>query len=273
MAGKPKRKITNLRSATENKAAEEYATNKILAVFMLTFVILFVLVIAYRGYSRVGSYLTSYYASWVVFWVSAAATVVLGLAALLRREKEARVQKIFTPAHLCFACAMLTVASFASARFGTDGIKVMYAAVPAVSVLVLITMIYPRDFFFIALVSGCGILAMYIYYRHISELLVWQRDFSARSFGATVFILACVAAWTVLLGVLRRNGGVLSIRGREFELYPKNAQWVFSYLTAGVVALCCIVAYVLGSVAAYYMMFLLLAYLFAMAVAYTVKIL
>jgi len=158
-------------------------------------------------------------------------------------------------------------------RYNNKGIQLMYAVIPSVAVLLLINMIYPRDFSVIAFLSGCGILAMYIFYTQISELILWQRSFSFVSLAFTVVVLAALAAAAVFFGIMRRTKGTLVIKDARVEIFAKNTTWFFSFLTVGVIALCTVAAYVLGSVAAYYLMFLLLAYLFAMAVVYTVKML
>lgn len=273
MSAKPK-KNNAVRRAAPNKAAEDYTTNKILAIFTLTFVVLFMLVLLNRGYAHVGSYLISANASLIIFWVTAALTVLFAVLAVIRRRKGIVTQyKVFTPAHMCFASALAAVAAFAAMRYNNEGIQLMYAVIPSVAVLLLINMIYPRDFSVIALLSGCGILAMYIFYTQISELILWQRSFSFVSLAFTVVVLAALAAAAVFFGIMRRTKGTLVIKDARVEIFAKNTTWFFSFLTVGVIALCTVAAYVLGSVAAYYLMFLLLAYLFAMAVVYTVKML
>ncbi len=262
------------RKPPKDRAQEEYVTNKILSIFVFSALLLMLLIITYRGYSHMNTYLVSFYGSCVAAGAAALGAIVAGVFAWWDKKKGiVRQYKVMTPLTICLACVLICVLGLVSIRFNVQGIKVLYAGVPAVAVLALIPMIYPRDFFFIALVTGCGILLMYIYSKEISELMLWQRDFSLLSLSATVISLALLAAWTVLLVRLRRDKGMLILGKTELEFYPKSTRYFFSFLTAGVVALCTLIAYLFGSVAAYYMIFLLLAYLFAMAVVYTVKML
>lgn len=272
MAGNQKK--TNQRKSPQARAQEDYVTNKILTIFVGTFALMMLLIIAYRGYSHMNTYLRSYYGSYIAAGVGALGAVCAGIFAVRDHKKGIKHEyKVLTPLNLCLAGLLICVCGLVSGRFGVDGIKVLYAVVPSVALLSLLPMIYPRDFFFITLVSGCGVLLMYIYSKEISELLLWQRDFSLRSLGATLFALLLLAAWVVLLVRLRKDHGRLKLGKLDLEFYPKNTRYVFSFITAGVVALCALLAYLLGAVAAYYLMFLLLAYIFAMAVVYTVKML
>ena len=267
-------KKNNQRKTPQSRAQEDYITNKILTIFVFTFAVMMLLIIAYRGYSHMNTYLQSYYGSYIAAGLGAAGAIVSGIFALRDRKQGIRREyKVLTPLNICLGCLLICAAGLVCGRFTVDGIKVLYAVVPSVALLSLLPMIYPRDFFFIALVTGCGVLLMYIYSKEISELMLWQRDFSLRSLGATLVALLLLCAWTVLLVRLKRNQGRLSLRRLDLELYPKGTHYLFSFLTAGVVALCTLAAYLFGAVAAYYMMFLLLAYLFAMAVVYTVKML
>ena len=264
----------NSKKTPQSRAQEDFVTNKILTIFVFTFAVMMLLILAYRGYSHMNTFLTSYYGSYIAAGLGALGAVVCAVLAVLDRKKGIkREYKVFTPLNICFGCVILCLAGLVSARFDIAGIKVLYAVVPSVALLSLLPMIYPRDFFFIALVTGCGVLLMYIYSKEISELMLWQRDFSLRSLGATLVALLLLAAWTVLLLRLRKDHGLLKVKETEFDFYPKNTHYVFSFITAGVVALCTLAAYFFGAVAAYYLMFLLLAYLFAMAVIYTVKML
>ena len=65
---------------------------------------------------------------------------------------------------------------------------------------------------------------------------------------------------------------VLTLGGRKFQLFPRNTSYGMIYLTCAVIAAAVAAALLLGTAAAYYLIFALVAWLFIMAVYYTVKL-
>lgn len=71
---------------------------------------------------------------------------------------------------------------------------------------------------------------------------------------------------------MQKNGGVLRLGGRSIQVFGRNAGYGMVYLTCGIVAAVLAAALILGTAAAYYLIFVMVAWLFVMAVYYTVKL-
>lgn len=261
--------------AAENKKAdkrrEEYTANRILAVFTYAFLLILGLMAAYRSYTNID---TMFVTRTVLYVIAAlgAAGVIAGIVWEYAGEK--REYKLLCGRNIALAAAILAVCAFCGAYFGTAGVRMMYVFVPIVSALILVYYLYPRDFFFNALVCACGALTMWYISNNVAYGFVWTNVFyfgraMILSTGALV-LLACYAVCTKFLA---KSGGVVVLRGRETEVLPRNAKFSLGYITAAFVAVCILAGLICGATAAYYLVFAVVAYLFILTVYYTVKML
>ena len=75
----------------------------------------------------------------------------------------------------------------------------------------------------------------------------------------------------VVLGGVRQTNGVLSVMGRKIQILPEDANYVILLATAVVNIVVVAGAMLMGGTLAYYLLYVMIAYLFALLVFYTVK--
>ena len=197
-------------------------------------------------------------------------TAVLGLLGAvlcgLRGWKQAKATR-----QLPFLCLVLTTAllsvGFGSALiviFNRAAVQLLYVLVPAGAVLALVYYLYQKDFFFSACGMGVGLLGLW---------LVRKSD------GAhdLVVMLYAIAGALVLLTMillalkLKKTGGVLLLKETQLAVLPKQSDILSLILSCVASLLALLAGGVLGATAAFYLMFVLVAWLFVLLVYYTVK--
>lgn len=195
----------------------------------------------------------------ILTWIALAATLVLAVCWGLRRKrgKSSLVLGGCTLASLAiFLCAL--VASF----WPTVGIPFLYVAVPVVAVLALIYYLYQREFFLIALQGGIALFALWAYR---SRLLYDNIR------GVYAIFLVVGVATGLLAGfnvLLQRFGGKLGKR----RILSKKANYALLYLASAVTVLALLAALLLGPTAAYVALIGVVAWLFGVAVYYTIRL-
>lgn len=191
-------------------------------------------------------------------WVSLAATVAAGGWWAVRRTKGG---KTFLPGVCALVALAILVCSAVSSLWKGHGVQLLYLAVPALAVLALIYYLYQREFFLVALQGIAALFAIWGY----------RKLFGTRP--EAVYVIFAVAA-AVTLGVvglallLQKNGGRL--KGKQ--VLGKKANYWMLYLSGGVTVLSMVCALALGTTAAHVALFLVVAWLFAAAVYYTVRL-
>lgn len=246
-----------------------------MAVCVWTFTLIIGLMLAYRGYSSVATYVATNMASFVIMLLGAAATLASGVLAVVRERKHADElrYKIFTMRHMFIAVAILTVCAFSSWYYSLTGVKAMYAFVPIIAALILVYLLYPTDFFYIADVSACAAAVLWYLSVATGDGFVWIRGVQAgKPLYFTVLAVILLVAYAFIAYNLRSKKGTLKLRGVERQLFPRAARYRLTYLTAGLALLCILAGFLFGSTVAFYAMFIMLAWLFALVVYYTVKL-
>lgn len=142
-------------------------------------------------------------------------------------------------------------------------IRYLSVLVPVVAVLALVYYLFQRDFFCISVISACGILSLLLY-----RWLFWNHPTMIRCGYVLAFLLLAAAAAAFFL--LQRGKGPLPL-GVD-KLVPRDANYPLLYATCALNALLLALTLILGSAAAYYLIFVLVAWLFIMAVYYIVKL-
>jgi hypothetical protein len=85
--------------------------------------------------------------------------------------------------------------------------------------------------------------------------------------------LALVLVISAVLGrKLQTAGGVLAVGGKKVQLLSHNTAYAILYATCALCAITAISALVLGATAAYYSIFVVVVWIFVMAVYYTVQL-
>lgn len=154
-------------------------------------------------------------------------------------------------------------------RFAVGSALIRYLTiwVPVVAVLAVIYYLFQRDFFCNAVISACGILCLQLYRK-----VFFDHPNMIRAGFVLAFLL--LAAAVVLLVLLKKDKLKLPpvLDKLIHLLIPKEANFLLMYITCALVAVLLALTLILGGTIAYYLMFVLVGWLFIMAVYYVVKL-
>lgn len=159
---------------------------------------------------------------------------------------------------------LLMIARFAS---GSELVHYLTILVPAVAVLAVIYYLFQRDFFCISVISACGILCLQLYRK-----VFYLHSNMIRAGFILAFLL--LAAAVVVLALLKKDKLKLPAALNKVirTLVPREANFPLLYATCALVAVLLALTLILGGTIAYYLMFVLVGWLFIMAVYYVVKL-
>lgn len=179
-----------------------------------------------------------------------------------RQQEDAALNRIL----IWFGCS--AVAEFILLlinRFlpGLGVIRWLTVLVPVVAVLALVYYLFQRDFFCITLISAGGILSLQMYRR-----MIFSHPFRLHCGFVLAFLLLAAA---VVVFILLQRGKRPFPLGID-KLVPVEANYPLLYITCVLNAVLLVLALALGVIAAYYLLFVLVGWLFIMAVYYTVKL-
>ena len=160
--------------------------------------------------------------------------------------------------------ALLMIARLAPS---SDLLHALTVLVPAVAVLAVIYYLFQRDFFCIAVISACGILCLQMY----RKLFYVHHTMLIAGFVLAFVLLAAAAVMLVLMQkeTLQLPGALDRV---AHALLPKESNYLLLYVTCALVAVLLALALILGGTTAYYLMFVVVGWLFIMAVYYVVKL-
>lgn len=231
---------------------------------MLLFLIALLLEAALLGLHRLyGSADTVPIADGIVqagaYVAAAAAAAGIALALFLKRKGRARygVRLALGGVALLIVCALI-------AFLGPGSARELCIAVPALVLLGLIFFLYQREFL-VSAVMGAVVLAFLSSYRQIRGDIFWLPFFYVVSAVLFVALAACV----LLAMALRSRQGNLTVRGRTLALFPPETSYRMIFFSCGLCA-AALAAALMFPVAALYALFIVAAYLFILAVYYTV---
>ncbi|MBS7218104.1 MAG: hypothetical protein KH028_01660 [Oscillospiraceae bacterium] len=188
-------------------------------------------------------------------WGSLVALLACGVWTALRLKQGGQVGLPLTLTAVSaalFLCAQITLV------FQESGVRMLFWLVPAWAALALVYYLYQREFFLSALVSGVGVLGLW-FIRHAGASSLY-------AIGAVVVIL-------LLLGLilwLKGHGGRL-FAGEAGQLLPEEAGYPLMLLSCVVSLGAIAIAAFVGGALSYYLLYAMVAWLFALLVYYTVK--
>lgn len=192
---------------------------------------------------------------WLGLVLAAAAAVWLVLS---RKQGRPWVR----PAILTAALFVLWATVFITYRFGySGGMDLLGAVAPVAAVLAMVYYLYQREFFCNTVITGCGILSLWLYRRYFQ-------------FHPTAIRVGYVLAWVLLAAAavvfwkLSQSGG----QWKKFRIFSAKISYVPAYVTCGLTAASLAAALIGGAAAAFYAIFVLVIWLFCMAVYYTVRL-
>lgn len=188
-------------------------------------------------------------------WVSLAALVLCAVWAGLRVKKGGRAG---LPLVLTAASAAILICSQVTLAFQDSGVRMLFWLVPAWAALALVYYLYQREFFLSALASGFGVLGLW-FVRHAGAL----------SFYTILAVIAIVAVALLVVWLNQHHGRLLA--SAEKPLLPEDAGYPLMYLSCVVAVAVVALAACVGGALAYYLLYAMVAWLFALLVYYTVK--
>lgn len=135
--------------------------------------------------------------------------------------------------------------------------------VPVIAILAMVFYLFQRDFFCISVVSACGIISLQLYRK-----LFLNHPTMIRCGYLLAFLLLAAAVVALILTQRGKRPMPLKLD----QLIPQDANYILLYVTCGLNAALLALTLILGSAAAYYFLFVLVAWLFINAVYYIVKL-
>ena len=176
-------------------------------------------------------------------------------------QRQKKGMRTGLPTALAIFCAALAICCLI-ARLIPSGIRVLYVAVPVVTVLAMVYYLYQREFFAISTLSAIGLAGLWlIHNREGHEALVY----AGLAVLAVILVASAVVAW-----MLQSKQGVWQFKGKPIQILPANANYVMLYISCGLVAAVLAGGVALGALMLLYAV--LVAWLLVMAVYYTVKL-
>lgn len=173
-------------------------------------------------------------------------------------KKTGRIRVL--PVAVAAGCGAVGVCSQLIVRFQGSGMRMLFVLVAGWAALALIYYLYQTEMFLAAVAGGLGILGMWFARNGYTPVNYYT--------GATLIAIALVA---VVAYLLQRGEGKVKIGGHKIAILPQDAKYVFIYATCLINLAAVGVAMAAGMVVAYYLTYALLAWLFALLVYYTVK--
>lgn len=186
---------------------------------------------------------------------------VLGIVclvwAILRFRKGRRVT---IPVVLWLACWALMICGRVTLTYQQSGVQMLFLLVPAWAGLALVYYLYHREFFLGA--AAGGLSALGLWFVRFSGGLKLEAALTL----VGIVLIAAAALW------LKKKDGLLQRDGGEaVRVMSKKTSYPMILVSCLVGLAAVLAAAVLGPNAAYYLIFVMAAWLFALLVYYTVK--
>jgi len=196
-----------------------------------------------------------------IFRVFSVAGIVIVIACAVWAVMNQRSGKSVTlPIIIAAVAACLWVVSLLSYFLYAEGVRLLMLFPAAAAVLIIIFFLYQRPFFLNALLTGGGLLALWL---HRQYYMTHPRFITACIIGGVVLlVLAAVLAFQ-----LRKTDGKLF----GIRVMPVDSNYMMTWITCGVTAATMVLALILGVTMSHYLLFILVGWLFAQAVFFTVK--
>lgn len=190
-----------------------------------------------------------------------AALSLLALAASLCFKKHQRLFRIIFGAAAVLALSCLILVKYW--EYNT-ALTVLYFLYIGGCVLYLLYLLFPREFFYVSLISTYAGAVFYAYSK---------QQFVSRSLTlviAAFFLLVAVIA--ALTGLSTRRDGRLILFGRQLQMFPPGFRALPIYLVCAIYSVCMIAAMMIGSGFSLFCMYAAIAIEFIAACYYTIKL-
>ena len=185
--------------------------------------------------------------------------LVVGVAGIVWMVLQIRnKRKALLPLGVAVAGLVLALCSYVILGYDKSGLQMLFLLVPALGGLALIYYLYQREFFLGAAAAGLSVVGL------------WFARYGGKL--ESLITLVLVAAIAVLVLWLKKNGGKVQCKdGKSVRVLSKKTSYpvILASCCAGVATM--VLSLVLGGVVAYYLIYVMIAWLFALLVYYTVK--
>lgn len=169
-----------------------------------------------------------------------------------------RGQKAVLPVLVAVAGGALTICSHVVLKYKSTGMSMLFWLVVAWAVLAVVYYIYQKEFFLAAAATGMSVLALW-----------FVRYASGVSYEVALILVAIILVLAITL-FLKKNDGVLPLK-TPIRFLPAGCSYRVVLASCLASALVVVAALVAGAAVAYYLIFVMLAWIFALFVYYTVK--
>lgn len=242
---------------------DDMVFHRILILFLVSFAIEIGFLFLNRLYLHAGTFMTAHAIVEVLQYLAIFVCMAgVGLAAVLWRKGRARYG-VFAAVGGALAFAACRFMEF----FYPHGAKYLSYMVPLVLVLGLVYYIYQKEFLVSAVVGILVLMDLWAV-RKVAGNLKWMGVLWGLAVGIGVLLVLCaVFAWR-----LSKTYGRTRLFGKPLVLLSKNTKYPPIYASCVMGAVSVFAALLLGVTAAYYLMFLIGAYLLVLAVYYTTKL-
>ena len=189
--------------------------------------------------------------------VRMAAPVATLLALVWTGWQVKQKQKFMLPFILTTAFGALSVCSHVAIKFRGPGVSMLIWLVIGWAVLAMVFYIYQHEFFLGAAACGMSILAL------------WFVRYGLSGRPESFLVLAAIAVVTAAAFWLKKTDGALP---NKEQFLPQETNYAVLLVTCVASLLAVVAAMLAGGTVAYYLIFVMIALLFALFVYYTVKL-
>ena len=153
----------------------------------------------------------------------------------------------------------LAVCSHVTLSYEKNGVRMLFMLVPAWAALALVYYLYQPECFLAVTAGGFGAVGL------------WFVRFGGMTVDVALCLVGAVLVALVTLGLKKSDGALMRAGGKKVQWAPQGISYalVLASCVLGVLVVVAVAA--LGSNVAYYLMFAMVAWLFALVVYYTVK--
>lgn len=253
----------------DKKKQEDIALTRALIWFAAAMVVEFLLLLVNKYYINFTADSVSIRVALAMGTVLKVTTVLGLLAAVLFglwSWKRAKKQGSLAFLHVVLTVVLLAVgiSSGLIVVFYRAAVQLLYVVVPAGAVLALVYYLYQKEFFFSACGIGVGMLGLWLVRKNIGT-----HDVVVTLY--TVLAVVMLAALILLIVKLKKGDGALVVKEQRFEILSKQSNFLLVILSCVLSIITLLAGLLLGGTVAFYLLFVLIAWLFVLLVYYTVK--
>ncbi len=162
--------------------------------------------------------------------------------------------------------SVATLAIFMTYIYDSEGASIMMLFIPVIGALAFSFFLYQHDFFYAAALPSMAALVLW---------MIWHQTENTMPVYliGSVKVIAFGAIFCWLISLLKKSGGTLTLLGYTIRFVPHDAVYPAIYASVAISAVAVVLALVLGSQIAFYLIYAMAAWVFALLVYYTVRML